>query len=843
MNFSRLALVVLCGVVTVSTQVYAQVNGAVTHGVSLPVERITDMDSARALEVNPAALGFVDGFDVRLQYTEQMTGSADGFGLFGAMALFGPFRLGADFQYLREGILKGGIGLAWSPSRMLSIAGSWHGFGGDDRTVSDLHTFDVGAIVRPTDWLSVAAVVHDLGSPEVGGREIPRAYDVGVAFRPGTWRFGFGFEAQIAENNGDVDLIGHILTTPVDGLRLGFGATVTPRGDDITTAFSALLGVDWSLLSVETGAYVSLNHDNVAEFGGFSTSLGITETPRLSIHRPDNVWVRLTLGSFPEPPQGGFLGPGRPTQLGLVRYLERLVADPHIGGVVFRLDGYSPSWAQAQEVRKLLGELRAAGKKVVVWFDQVDTKAYYTVSEADRIVIDPAGGMWLVGLSSSVLFYEELLSKIGIEAQFVRFGRYKSYPESFTERTASKEVEEVRNSVLDALYSEVIRGIGHGRKKTAEQVMSLMDEGPYTSAMAVDAGLCDKAVFADELSDVVAEIAGEKVALLDRYIPEDEGWEMWGELPRIAVITVSGSIVDGESFEVPFLGDRYVGAKTVIGMLEQAEKDPLVKAIVLRIDSPGGSAVGSDHMHRKIQKLQAVKPVVVSMGGVAASGGYYIAAPAKRIFAESGTITGSIGIFTGKFSAAGLFAWLGIHQDLWKRGKNADLFAVDRPWTPEQVMLLTNRLEFYYNAFLKVVADGRKMTVQQVDAVAQGRVWVGSQAVEHNLVDEIGGLDAAIHFAQKEGGLDPSAPFRLVHLPKRSWLDSLKDALIPKLPILTEVGAPWDEPASDEPDTMSLETWAALAPVIRHKIGGLSALLPYGAGEPLFLVPYTIDVR
>lgn len=843
MSGCRLIVLIFVGILTGSTDLYAQVNGAVTHGVQLPVERITDIDSARALEVNPAALGFVDGFDVWLQYTEQLNGSADGFGVFGALGLLGPFRLGADFQYLRDGVLKGGIGLAWSPSRMLSIAGSWHGFGGDDWRLTDLHTFDVGAIVRPTDWLSVGAVVHDLGSPVVAGRTVPRVYDVGVAFRPGTWRFGFGFEAQIAENNGDLDLTGHLVATPVDGLRLGLGATVTPRGDEVTTAFSALVGVDWSLLSVETGVYVSLDSHNVAEFGGFSTSLGVTNQPRLSIHRSDNVWVKLTLGNFSEPPQRGFLGPDRPTQLGLVRYLERLIADPHVGGVVVRVDGYSPSWAQAQEVRKLLGELRSAGKKVVVWFDQIDTKAYYTISEADRIVIDPAGGMWLVGLSSSVMFYEELLSKIGIEAQFIRFGRYKSYPESFTERMASKEVEEVRNSVLDALFSEVVRGISHGRKKSAEQVLSLIDDGPYTSAMAVEAGLVDKAAFADELTDVVSELAGEKVAPLDRYVPDDEGWEMWSELPRIAVVTVSGSIVDGESFEVPFLGDRYVGAKTVIAMLEQAERDPLVKAIVLRIDSPGGSAVGSDHMHRKIQKLQAIKPVVVSMGGVAASGGYYIAAPAKRIFAESGTITGSIGIFTGKFSAAGLFGWLGVHQDLWKRGKNADLFAVDRPWTPEQVTLLTNRLEFYYNAFLKVVADGRKLTVEQVDAVAQGRVWVGAQAVERNLVDEIGGLVDAIRYAKKEGGLEPGEPFRLVHLPRRSWLDSLKDALIPKLPILTEVGAPWDYAGGDQPDPHALDTWAAMAPVIRHKIGALSALLPYAAGEPLFLVPYTLDIR
>lgn len=841
-------LLLLAALLAVPLAARAQVAGAPTHGVAFPQELVTGMDGAAALEVNPAGLGFLPGWDLVIQHAETSSGVGRGTGVLGAWHVLGPVVVGADAQYLRpKGFadrFKGGFGVAIAPDPTFSVGLAWHGSIADgDPDLDTMSSVDLGLMWRPIQWLSLGFAAHDLNTPVVHGAPVPRAYDLGIAARPGTARVTMEAAVRIDEATADADPSFRLLFDPAEGLHVGLGARVTGLDGDVGFDVAASVGLDVSILGVEAGVLTDGAADpGSLDYAGITAGLRLTNTPRLSVGRPSGVWVELTLDGSPgEAPNPGIFGGGRPTLTGMVTYLERLRTDDHVDGVVVRMRGWDAGWAQAEELRAAFSRVRDAGKGVYFHLGEVGTRGYWVSTASDGIWVDPPGGMWLTGLYKSVTYYDELFDKLGVQAQFVKYGPYKTFPEAFTGRGPSDEASAMQEWLLDGLWEDVVGGIASGRGKTPEDVRALVDQGPYTSVGAAEAGLADGTAYWDEITDAIRDKDGRSISLRRGYTPESPLWPAWGVPDRIAVIVIEGSITDGTSQNIPLLGMQLAGSRTIEAAIDAAVGDSSIKAIVLRIDSPGGGSAGSDHVWRKVTKARERKPIVVSMGNVCASGGYFIAVGAEHVLADRATYTGSIGIFTGKFSVKGLFDLVGLDTHAWSRGANANLLSIDTAWTEAQVELVLTKLQVYYRQFLEAVAQGRDLTVEQVDEVAQGRVWLGSQAQERKLVDGIGGVYEAIVAAKVAAGLAPDHPVAIEMLPKRSFIERLVGEVVPPLPIHTEVGSPPAEAPPAEPQLTDAER--LLAPLLRQHLGAAADLIPFASGEPLFMLPYRIEWR
>jgi len=800
-------------------------------GLTLPVESIHQDAGVLGIESNPALLGFLRGSEATILHAETGDKLTSGGGLYAGTRLWRGVHLGGDVLVFRDGGSRMGMGLAFSPKPSFSMGAAWHTVFDDEHGKDGLHSIDLGLVSRPASWLSLAATAERVNRPSHGDVILSRRYQAGALVRPGTSRFAFGADVAVEEDTGEMDVIGSIFTQPIPGLHLGVTVRAMPR-DDGTLGFVGgfQLGANWGGFGVESGVTMALPDGGEARLDQTHVALRFSKQPRVSLSRSDDGWVRITLGSIAERSEGTVLGAGRPTQVGVLRYLRALARDSHVGGVLIQLRGYRATWAQAQEIRAAIQGLRAEGKRVHVHFDQVRNVGYYVASAADRIMADPAGGAWLLGLSSTTLFYAELLDQFGVDAQVVRFGRYKSFPESFMSGGPSPELNEVKDAILGGLEAQLVAGISDGRKVSEEAALALLHAGPYTASELMEKGLIDALAHDDEIEKIISNAEGRPVRLQKRYRPDSPSWDVWGGPDAVAVLTVEGNIVDGRSGSIPLLGRPTIGSRTFLASLEKLVGNPRVKAIVIRVNSPGGSALASDQMHRGVLQARKKKPVIISMGGVAASGGYFLAAAGERIFAEPGTVTGSIGIFTTKFSFGQLMGWLGVKEHVWKRHDNADFFALSRPWSEAQQALLSSKLKMFYDRFLAAVAAGREMTVAEVDAVAQGRVWLGSQALEKGLVDELGGLNEAIAFAAGRAGLEPGGPWTVSHLPRRSWQAALKAMLMPRV----EADAEAEAPSAEE---------RLLERALAGGLGSVGELLAYEPAELLTLMPVQITIE
>jgi protease-4 len=368
------------------------------------------------------------------------------------------------------------------------------------------------------------------------------------------------------------------------------------------------------------------------------------------------------------------------------------------------------------------------------------------------------------GLAAEVTFYRGTLDKLGVEAQFEGVGKYKNAPNQLTEKGLTAPHREQMEALVGTLFEQYVRGIAEGRGLEPGDVRSLVDRGPFQAAEAKEAGLVDELLYRDEVEDRIPA-AGRLDPV--RYVKSGRGF--FDARPKLALVYAAGDIIPGESQSSPF-GGELAGSDTIARGLRQAREDDAVRAIVLRVDSPGGSGTASDAVWREVALARRTKPVVVSMGDYAASGGYYIAMGADAIVAQPGTITGSIGVFSGKLSLRGLYGKLGISQQTVQRGKNASLFSDWAPWTAEERAKVRQLNEAFYRAFVAKAAEGRKKKPEEIEAVAQGRVWTGEEALAAGLVDALGGLDGAVRVALERARIPRSQEVQLVVMPQRKGL-------------------------------------------------------------------------
>jgi protease IV len=475
--------------------------------------------------------------------------------------------------------------------------------------------------------------------------------------------------------------------------------------------------------------------------------------------RDNSVLVLRVAGSLPDyspddPFKKYFGGPDQ-SLTGLVMQFKKAKVDKRIKAVLLDVNMSGVGWGKAEEIRDAITDFRSSGKHVYAYIEFGLNKEYYIATAADKIIVPPPGELFINGLAADVMFFRGSLDKLGIYPDIYQIGKYKSAGDMFTQKQMTEAHRQYINELLDDLFGRYKNAIAQARHKTPEEISALIDNAPYNAQQAKDAGLIDETMYRDEVETMLKKQLGQKesdplIAVRGNEYrdvsPESLGLNK-GE--RIAVIYASGEIGSGSSQNTPS-GDQSIGSDTVAKALNDAAADKTIKAIVLRVDSPGGSGLASDIIWRAVETANQKKPVVVSMSDVAASGGYYISASAAKIIAQPSTITGSIGVVAGKPVMRGFYDWLGISNEYVLRGKTAGMFRETEKFSDEERAKFEDWIKTtYYRDFVPKVAKGRGKDAQYIDSVGQGRVWTGAQAKDKGLVDEFGGLDRAIDVAKQ----------------------------------------------------------------------------------------------
>jgi protease-4 len=558
--------------------------------------------------------------------------------------------------------------------------------------------------------------------------------------------------------------------------------------------------------------------------------------------------VRLS-GSFdegpvPDDPLFGALGESFKTKLDRIRKAKD---DASVVALILHFDDVGAGWGKLDELRNAIADFRKSGKKAYAFLDAGDSHDYLAAVACDRIFMPESGTLMLTGIRTEVMFYKDLFDKIGVKADMLQMGDFKGAAEPYTRNSLSKENRQQLESVLDDYYEHSLVGaIVAGRpdkKWTAEQVKQLIDKGPFTAKAARAAGLVDSLAYASELRDAINKDLKAKDLEVTKNYGKDESEKLdfssmfdifklfsppkkksASKGPKIAVVYATGIITTGKGGK-SFLGGEICGSTTMVEAIRHAEQDKTVKAIVLRVDSPGGSALASDLIWNELRRCK--KPVIASMSDVAASGGYYISMAARKIYAEPSTLTGSIGVVGGKIVIGGAENKLSLKTEVISRGAHANLLSSESPFSDSEKAAWKAVMQDIYDQFLDKTLEGRKKAGKELTRdgllkLAGGRIWTGRQAKANGLVDELGTLDDAIAAAKEMGGLDKDAKTELLLLPRpRTILDMLLEGKLDSHAVLS----------------------MSLPPELLSKLRGLDALLHLRREMVWAVMPYRVEVR
>lgn len=741
----------------------------------LPFRSVAGEDGAHTLYANPALLNFdrdpvyaawYDSTDLVSGGTNAVTFATTGSGL-GA---------GIGYRELSGGdswwTLSSGLSFRLSNTVALGSAVHWQlPEGGDNNFVS----WDLGIGWRPASWLGLGGSVLNLGSPlpEMG---VNTRYDVGVALRPAGDVITLGLDF-LADAPPDLPVESTVEASlrlrPVRGIWLRGWADRRLEADaDI--GFGGAIELRFADMAVGVDARSRSTGGNPGG-GGYVTTVRGDDQLLL----PGRQIADITIdGAYPYQPTSSIFSEPQESYLGLLRRVDSAARDPRVRGVLIRIENAEFSMAQIEELRGLLSRARGRGKVVVAWLGgDASNGAYLLASAADKVYMHPAGGVSLVGLSAEVQYFKGAMDLVGIEAQYAKRSEYKSGPEPMTQTGGSDPAREEMTAMIDDLYAALLTGVSTGRGKPIAEVSALVDGGPYSAREALEKGLVDGLLYPDELRDQLEDPFPADYSLARDY-GRDVDESGWRPQRAVAVVVVDGAISEGESSSGGLLSGPSTGSRSVAEALDACADEKSVKAVVLRVDSPGGSAFASDEIWRAVERVkESGKPVVVSMGGYAASGGYYVAAGADAIWAEPTTITGSIGVYGGKFNAGGLFEKLGINTEITARGRNASMFSMSRPMDAVEYAALDRLIGETYAQFKERVATGRSMEPERVEEVARGRVWTGERAKAEGLVDSFGGFYEAIDDARVRAGMHPKAPYEVVILDPFSGATSVPGQL------------------------------------------------------------------
>jgi protease-4 len=524
------------------------------------------------------------------------------------------------------------------------------------------------------------------------------------------------------------------------------------------------------------------------------------------------------------------------TVRGFVETLHKASRDSRIKSVLLMPSSLElPYWAKVQEMRAAVVDFRKSGKPVIAFLEYGSDREYYLASAADRVFLMPTSPLDLTGVASYEIFLRGTLDKLGVYPDFLHIGDYKTATNQLTEKRMTPAHREMSESLNRDMYRQLVRGIAEGRKKSEAEVRTLIDQGPFTPEEALRVGFVDDLAYEDQLDVRVPALkdgTGHRVKG-DDY--ERVSARAAGIRPRsrIAVLYAVGTIVSGRSSFDPLNGET-IGSDTFVEQIRRVRDDDSVKAIVLRVDSPGGSAVASDVIWRELvitRDQQPSRPLVTSMSDLAASGGYYIAMAGHAIVAQPGTLTGSIGIYSGKMVLADAVGKIGITEEPVTAGANANIYSPFDRFTPAQRDKVQDFMQSFYDTFVEKAAESRHTTPERIDAVGQGRVWTGEQALGKGLVDALGGLDAAVALAKQRAKIPADEEVQLVvYPPRRSLYEVLTQQFRGEGAL--SLGALL-------PGIRGAEALRLDAGAVEAGLRSAAPLRMFRRGEPLALMPYT----
>jgi protease IV len=521
------------------------------------------------------------------------------------------------------------------------------------------------------------------------------------------------------------------------------------------------------------------------------------------------------------------------TVRGYVEALRKAKVDRRITAVLLAPRPLSsPFWGKVQELHEALLDFKTSGKPVYAFLEYGGDREYYLATAADKVFLVPTATLDLTGVATYEVFLRGTLDWVGTYPDLLHIGDYKTAINIFTERTFTPAHREMSASLNRDQFEQLVRAVADGRRKTEAEVRTAIDEGPHLPEDALRHGLVDDLAYADELDDLVGDVGAPGTL---RLVESDEyarvSWESLGvqRRHRIAVLNAVGAITGGKSRFDPINGP-IVGSDSLVEYIRRIRADPSIRAIILRIDSPGGSSTASDVIWRElaITKNGANgKPIIVSMSDLAASGGYYIAMAGDVVVAQPGTLTGSIGIYTGKYVTGGSFEKLGANIEAVSDGRHAEIYSPDRQFTPEERTKVQASMQAFYDQFVEKVAEARQTTPEKVDQVAQGRVWTGRQAKQVGLVDQLGGMQVAVAAAKQRARIAADEEVELViYPPRRSFYEVLSETL--------------DQPAATRHTAFTADAILTLLGPRDRKI--LAAILApsrlFRSGEILAHMPY-----
>jgi len=731
-----------------------------------------------ALGWDPAAAGIADGVELRLSGRllpgeEPLAASS--------LSLVIPWdSLSLSFGYDwvptgdDRGYERSTLGLTLRLSERVSMGAAWRRF---DIDGAESMSFDAGFYAEPFKWLVFSLYGQHLNEPRFEEGQLGSVYGLGLGVRPvaGASWLTFGASTRFLRKPGRsfdkmfmTDVSAFVEAQLWQGV---FGNIAWQYSEDGNQQLWAGFGVNtnFGASGLEAEFSAGVGGMNVFEDGNTPdrTQWAVTwkekGKPGLELSKKSaKAWVEGTTRREATT----FLGRGESVSTLTLR-LAKLAKDKSVNHVILGVGNLEMGLAGVEELRGAIARIRAGGKKVTAYLSGGDEKSYLVAMAANHIKVDPVGILLLDGFSVTSRYFSGALDKAGIRFDAVAVGDYKTGPDFLIRKQSRPQDQEVRGEILDEAIALLKTSLVKDRGLSEEKVEEILKQGYFNGEAALGAGLADGLFTAKEAAKLPEKIP--KGWSLDSFERADP---YWGEPSRIAVVPIIGTIT-GKSGGSPLPG-KSAAAENIIPALEEVAEDSSVSAVVLRVDSPGGDVMASERIWRAVRRLAARKPVVVSMGQVAASGGYYVAAPAKMIFAEPNSITGSIGVFALLPDLSGLYEMLGIGTEIEKRGPQADWNSETHALRDEDRAALKKALEHYYDVFLDRVAQGRRMKPDRVREIAGGRVYTGAKALEIGLVDAFGGLLEAIEEAARQAGIDSDryeVEFSERALGKRSLID------------------------------------------------------------------------
>lgn len=723
---------------------------------NLPQKSVATSDDTTSLYYNPAGLGYHAlqlGYFYGRNQQNKLNDHMVFLNLLG-VAFSTQWRFNdGNGDYARRYTLGAGI----INTQFFSVGTSYSWYNSSLGYLDSYSQWDLGFILRPWRRLSIGAVGRALNKPLFRGEIFDTNWDLGLGFRPLPGKYAENLTLSIDANLSPSTTWNNVTPKYIAEASLWPGSNIYGGYSQMSGAF---FGARFAQYISQVSFQASTPKDSGAFLGGgiligrerYPT--GITALGRyLEIRLDDKVEERK---------QEGFLFLSENfTFLELLRTIETAKKDAQIRGILITGREFHGGWGQAEELRTALLSFQQK-KPVYAYLENAGNKEYFIASMADRIFMPQSAMIDISGLKAEAYFVKDLLNKVGVKADFIALGDYKSAPDRLTRSEPTKYDREQLEALLKSGVGELKAAILAGRLKVkGENLDGIMDRGFYSATKGLEAGLIDEVAYFPDVEDQLTaqgfSAPGWKVTAAE-YSKTRFYDDSWGTKPSIAVLVLAGEIMSGTSRPEGLFSGGTIGSDTVQEVLEHIRTDSNVKGLVLRIDSPGGSSLASDILWNKIREVKKSRgaefPIIVSLGNVAASGGYYLAVGGDEILASNTSITGSIGIFTGKFNIKGLYDWLGVKKHIFKTHKNAALYTESDSFTDEEKLLIREQLTEFYDLFLKRVADNRGQSSDTIKPLAGGRVYSGKDAAEKKLVDRRGGLMLALEIVREKAHID-----------------------------------------------------------------------------------------